>query len=154
MGIWLSKLWRLISRQWCKIGTWYQWMTSRKRPSVVPMVTLPMTSRDPRCRTRVAVKEWRVKCKASGAMGQIPRSIERISSYLLISVRKPDIPLISSAAQFNPSGMALLSLHFICSTINLLFLITNLTNFSQNSSWAHFSSTMCWRKSIPPIYQW
>jgi len=48
MGIWLSKLWRLISRQRWEIRTWRQWMTNRKRPSVVPMVTSTMTSRDPK----------------------------------------------------------------------------------------------------------
>ena len=46
MGIWLSKLWRLISRQRCEIGTWCQRITNRKRPTVVAMVTWPMTSRD------------------------------------------------------------------------------------------------------------
>jgi len=28
MGIWLSKLWRLISQQRCEIGIWCQWMTN------------------------------------------------------------------------------------------------------------------------------
>jgi len=39
-----------------------------------------MTSSDPRGQTRDPVNEPSVKRKASGAMGQIPRSTERISS--------------------------------------------------------------------------
>jgi len=41
-----------------------------------------MTSSDPRGQTRDPVNEQRVKRNASIAMGQIPRSIERISSGL------------------------------------------------------------------------
>jgi len=39
-----------------------------------------MTSSDPRGQTRDPVNEWRVKRRVSLGMGQIPRSIERISS--------------------------------------------------------------------------
>jgi len=39
-----------------------------------------MTSRDPRGQTGDPVNELRVKQKANEAMGQIPRSIERVSS--------------------------------------------------------------------------
>jgi len=39
-----------------------------------------MTSGDARGQTRDPVNEYRVKRKVSGAMGQIPRSTERISS--------------------------------------------------------------------------
>jgi len=39
-----------------------------------------MTSLDPRGQACDPVNEQRVKRKVSGAMGQIPRSIERISS--------------------------------------------------------------------------
>jgi len=38
-----------------------------------------MTSSDPSGQTRDPVNEYRVKRKASVAMGRIPRSIERIS---------------------------------------------------------------------------
>jgi len=48
------------------------------------MVTWPMTSRDPRGQTRDPVKH-----KASRAMGLIPRSTERISSYLKKTIASP-----------------------------------------------------------------
>ena len=64
------------------IGTWCQWMTNRKRPSAVPMVTWLMTSSDPRGQIVTQLTNLGVKCKTIVAMGQIPRSIERISSWL------------------------------------------------------------------------
>ena len=45
-----------------------------------------MTSRDPSGQTCDPVNEYRVKHKANGAMGQIPRSIERISSLFIYLV--------------------------------------------------------------------
>ena len=45
--LWAHDVWGGISRKPLEIETWVQWNTNRKWPIPSPMVTWPMTSRDP-----------------------------------------------------------------------------------------------------------